>query len=215
MKRVIVFLLSVMILVIGVKIINNLLNPKIEYALDRKSKNLDSSEVYNFGDHFKTFTIDNLNSFTYDDINLHVYFNEDKLVINDKTITNVRKVYDYFALYDDTLLMICYEKDETSHLLFYNFLTGEEIEKTNYKGMVIDFDKGITFDDDGVVVGYKLIDDGLLIDSKKDICKLKNKEQIVFIKVQYAYDSIYKKVGDLQELYSYNLMTYIKQNNLC
>ena len=84
MKRVIVFLLSVMILVIGVKIINNLLNPKIEYALDRKSKNLDSSEVYNFGDHFKTFTIDNLNSFTYDDINLHVYFNEDKLTLRDR-----------------------------------------------------------------------------------------------------------------------------------
>lgn len=215
MKKVIVFLFSIMILVIGVKVINDLLNPKIEYNLDKKFKNIENDDVYNYGEHFKTISVSELNSFTYDDVDLHIYYSEDKLIINDKTIIGVTEVYDYFSIYDDNLLIISYKKENENRVLFYNYINNDEREVINYKSMIIDFDRGITFDDDGVVVSYKLIDNGVFIDSKKDICKVKNKEKTVSITVLYAYDTNSKKISSSKELYSYNLMTYIKQNNLC
>lgn len=215
MKKVIVFLFSIMILVIGVKVINDLLNPKIEYNLDKKFKNIENDDVYNYGEHFKTISVSELNSFTYDDVDLHIYYSEDKLIINDKTIIGVTEVYDYFSIYDDNLLIISYKKENENRVLFYNYINNDEREVINYKSMIIDFDRGITFDDDGVVVSYKLIDNGVFIDSKKDICKVKNKEKTVSITVLYEYDVNHKKISSSKELYSYNLMTYIKQNNLC
>lgn len=216
MKKIIVILFSIMILVVGVKVINNLLNPKIEYNLDKKFKNIENDDVYNYGKHFKTISVSELNSFTYDDVDLHIYYNEDKeLIINDKTIIGVTEVYDYFSIYDDNLLIISYKKENETRVLFYNYINNDEMEVINYKDMIIDFDRGITFDDDGVVVSYKLIDNGVFIDSKKDICKSKNKEKTVSITVLYAYDTNYKKISNSKELYSYNLMTYIRQNNLC
>lgn len=215
MKKVTVFLFSILIIVIGVKVISNLLNPKIEYAIDKKFKNIENDDIYNYGNHFKTISVSELNSFTYDDVDLHIYYNEDKLMINDKTITDVTKVYDYFSIYDDNLVVICYTKDEENRVLFYDYVTDSEREVINYKNMIIDFERSITFDDDGIVINYKLIDNGVFIDSKKDICKSKNKEKTVSITVLYEYDTNHKKISSSKELYSYNLMTYIKQNNLC
>lgn len=215
MKKIIVFLLSILVLVVGVRIINYLLDPPIEYALERKTDTINDDKIYNYGANFKTISKEGLNEFNYKYEDLSISYYGGLLKINDKEVMSVSSVYDYFSIFNDEILVILYNLDDEGNLLIYNYKTDSETVINNYKKMVIEKINPLTFSDEGITVNFTLIKDDRIIGSKKELCKYKDKSKSVEKTLFYEYDKDNKSFKKAQELYSMSLLSYINQYNLC
>lgn len=211
----IVMLFSVLLIACCVRLIAYLLDPPIQYELDRKNSVVSDEDIYNYGSHFKTFSISNKENFEYKSDSLSIKYDGYTLKINEKVFEDVTSLYDFFSIYDDTLLVISYVADETMNVFVYNFKNGEEKFINKYNDMIIDLDSSITFDDDGITLSFTSIKDGKFIKNKKDICKDKDKSKKVIKTVLYKYKSDECIIDGNAELYSMSLLTYLNKYNLC
>lgn len=215
MKKIIVVLLSVLIIAVSIKGITYLLDPPIHYALDKKSTSIREDETYNFGEHFKTFSVSGLLKFDYNSGDLNLSYDGNILKINDKLINNVSSVYDYYATYDDSVLVISYVIDDVSYLHIYNYHENQEKVINKYKEMILDRNSPITFDDDGITLSFTGVKNDEFIKNGKSICKDKKMDKVVSKTVLYKYNCDLLSFDEKEMLYDTSLLNYINKNHLC
>lgn len=215
MKKVIVTLLSILILVLSIRLIVYLLDYVPELALDKGTSVIDDEDLYNYGVFFKTYSIKSPKYFSYEIDALKIKYDNETLTINDKVINDVTSVYNYFSIYDNTLLVISYTTKDDSLVLIYNYKNMEEREIKKYKNMILDNEAPITFDDDGITLNYTSIMDNNFIKSGKSICSSKNKDIDVCKTIFYEYDHDTKNIKNSKEIYNMSLLTYINKHNSC
>lgn len=214
-KKIIVVLLSALIIAVSVKGIMLLLDPPIHYALDKKSSSIRNDETYNFGEHFKTFSVSGLLKFDYNSDDLTLNYDGANLKINDKLINNVSSVYDYYAVYDNSVLVISYVVDDVSNLYIYNYQKNQEKIINKYKEMILDQDSPITFDDDGITLSFTSVKDDKYIKNGKSICDDKKMDRVVSKTVLYKYNSDSLSFDESKVLYDTSLLNYLNKKHLC
>ena len=216
MRKLLIFLICILIIVFGLFIINKLLNPKITYEFESTTtKSFKEYSLFNYGDNFETYIINNNSKFNITIDKVNITFNNSTLSINDYILDNVDKIYDYFSIYDKSVVVIGYSKDNLNYLLNYNYNLNEDKIISNYNGMIIDFESGLIFEDLGYIVNYSYINDNVYLKTGQDICDIKKTDIIVNKALEYYFDKNDKTFKKTEELYSSNLYSYINKYNLC
>lgn len=215
MRKVLLALVSVLILVISVLAIKHLLDPNENFDFKTTTtRSFKDYTLFNYGDHFNTYVIEG-NLFSYDFGDKKVSYVDNVLKINEKKITDVSYVYEYFSIYDDAFLVIGYTKENKNYILNYNFYTKEEKILEEYKGMLVDFKEGLIFEDVGYLVNYSYIKDNKHIKSDESVCDIPKKDDIILKTVEYYYDTNQKFINNTEELFSNNVYGYIQKYSLC
>lgn len=214
-KKIIVVLLSALIIAVSVKGIILLLDPPMHYALDRKSSSIRNDETYNFGEHFKTFSVSGLLKFDYNSDDLTLNYDGNILKINDKLINNVSSVYDYYAVYDNNVLVISYVVDDEANLYIYNYQDNQEKIINKYKEMMLDQTSPITFDDDGITLSFTSVKGDRYIKNGKSLCDDKKADRVVSKTVLYKYNSDSVSFDEGKVLYDTSLLNYLNKKHLC
>lgn len=215
MKKLIIILLSILILLIGVRIIMCLLDPPIHYALDKKNSFIDSLNTYNYGDYFKTYSIEGLSNFEYTDDDFTIECDGNILKVNDNEF-DVVSLDNYFSIYDDELFVISFTDLSGVNILVYNLRLNDFKLISSYKEMLIHGDSPITYSDDGITLSFTSIDGDKFIKNNKSICKTKDKSKDVIKTLLYKYDVDKKAFSNVPDtIYSISLKTYIDKYDLC
>lgn len=216
MKKLLVILICLLLIIVGMYSIDYLLTP-------RDFRNVGTTTIvsfkdyslFNYGDHFKTYVIDIKDEFDYSIERIKLKYENGTLSINEKVIENVESVYDYFAIYEDNFVVLGYSKDGNSYIMNYNLNLDKEMIISDYKGMLVDLNEGLIFEDEGIIVNYSFVKDNRYIKDDSSICDVKNKEMTMIRAVEHYYDRNEKFIDKTEELYSMNLMGYINKYQIC
>lgn len=216
MKKIIVSLLCILIIVIGILLIVKLLHPSdLLDNYNTTTKSYKDFSLFNYGEHFKMYDTGKSNMFDYTIGSAHIKFGDNTLTINDKIIENINSIYQYFSIYDDSLIVIGYTKDNNNYLLNYNLTLDKELLLSNYKDMIIDFKEGLIFEDKGIIVNYSFVEDNIYIKTNTSICDKDIKKEIAIRGIEHYYDEDEKFVDGLEELYLLTIDDYIKKYKIC
>ena len=216
MRKILISLTSILVIIAGVYLINYLLNPN--NLVDREqttTRSFKDYNLFNYGDNFKTYSIENKRNIDYLINGVKITYENETLLINEHETSMVQGLYDYFATYDDSLLILAYYQGGESFIITYNYDIDDYKVLANYNNMIVDLREGLIFNDDGVIINYSYVKDNKYLKNNKNICDIENDDLTANIAVQYYYDNNEHKLGKIEEIYKLNLYTYKKKNNLC
>ncbi|MCH5167772.1 MAG: hypothetical protein J1F35_07810 [Erysipelotrichales bacterium] len=216
MRKLLIFLICVLVIVIGVYSINYLLNPdSLKETEPPTTKSFKDYSLFNYGDHFKTYSIGNKDRIDNLIDGVKIVFQNKTLLVNDHEIPNIQNLYDYFATYDDSLLVMAYYQGNKAYVITYNYNIDDYKVISDYNNMIIDSTDGLIFEDEGVIINYSYIKDNKYLKNNIDICEIEKDDFTANIAIEHYYDKNEKKLSKTEEIYSLNLYSYKKKYNLC
>lgn len=218
MKKILAMMVSLIIIGISLFFINKLLNPDNEIDEVEKSTTVSYGEyeLFNFDTNFNVYSLKNPDDFHILVQNINVDYQDNRVIVADKTFEEVQEVYSYFAIYSNSVVVMAYkDSNNYSHLMMYDTYTSDLNIIDKIDGFYVNIDENIIFENVGVVISTSKIVDNKLIETNKDICKIKNQDMIVNQTYEIYYDPNTKKFINNESLYSLNLYSYINNNNLC
>lgn len=217
MKKIIVIVISLIIISISLMFINKLLNPR-EEKVEEKNTTVSYGEysLFNFDDNVNVYSLKDPSNFHILVQNINLDYQDGNILIVDKEFDEVLKVYSYFAIYDDSVVVMAYKDiNNYSHIVIYNTYLKELDIIDELDSFYVNIDEDIIFENIGIIVNTSKIFENKLMGTNTNICKIKDKNMTINQTYEIYYDMNNKKFTKNEVLYSTNLYSYINNNNLC
>lgn len=218
MKKVVVMFMSLIIIGIGLFFIRRLLNPDNEVPTLEENTTISYGdyELFNFDTNFNVYSLKDTSDFHILVQNINIDYQDGNMFIADKAFDEVLNVYSYFAIYNNSVVVMAYKDiNGYAYLIMYDTYTRELDIIDKIDGFYVDIEENVIFENLGIIVNTSKIQDNKLIGTNNDICKIKDQGMIVNQTYEVYYDPNTKKFTREESLYSLNLYSYLNNNNLC
>lgn len=217
MKKIIVSVFSLIIIISSLFFIEKLLEePRDDGEITTTTVSFGEYDLFDYGEVYSAYVINDTSYFEYLLYGFDIKYRDNVLEINDEVIDAIDVVYKYFAIYDASILVMGYRKNDVDYVLTYNYKLKDKYEYSIYKDMLVDLEQDLIFEDAGFIINFTNVKNNKYVKNDKDICSIKNDDKIkASLAVEYYYSVSDKKFTKSEELYSVNLFVYKRDNNLC